>query len=89
MSLIDFEVDCLQLQVEASPQNVDLSVDHDEAFDMKALAERARADAAVLQENWDQCIAKMASDGLQIRELYDCNPHKHRQVVTPDWARHW
>ena len=62
MSLIDFEVDCLQLQVEASPQNVDLSVDHDEAFDMKALAERARAEAAVPQEFWDQCIAKMASD---------------------------
>jgi hypothetical protein len=62
VSLIDFEVDCLQLQVEASPQNVDLSVDYDEAFDMKALAERARADAAVLQENWDQCIAKTASD---------------------------
>ena len=36
MTLIDFEVDCLQLQVEASPQNVDLSVDYDEAFDMKA-----------------------------------------------------
>jgi hypothetical protein len=67
VSLIDFEVDRLQLQVEASPQNVDLSVDHDEAFDMKALAERARADAAVLQENWDQCIAKMASDKKGVR----------------------
>jgi hypothetical protein len=60
--LIDFEVDCLRLQVEASPQNVDLSVDYDEAFDMKALAKLARAEAAVPQEIWDQCIAKMASD---------------------------
>ena len=60
--LIDFEVDCLQLQVETPPQNVDLSVDYDAAFDMKALAERARADAGVPQEIWDQCLAKMASD---------------------------
>jgi DNA repair exonuclease SbcCD nuclease subunit len=57
--LIDFEVDCLQLQVEAPPQNVDLSVDYDEAFDMKALAERARAEAGVPQEIWEQCIAKI------------------------------
>ena len=41
--LMDCEVDCLQLQVETPPQNVDLSVDYDAAFDMKALAERARA----------------------------------------------
>jgi hypothetical protein len=56
--VIDLEVDCLQLQVEAPPQNVDLSVDYDEAFDMKALAERARAEAGVPQEIWEQCIAK-------------------------------
>jgi hypothetical protein len=54
--------DRLQLQVEASPQNVDLRVDYDEAFDMKALAERARAEAALPQEIGDPCIAKMASD---------------------------
>jgi DNA repair exonuclease SbcCD nuclease subunit len=58
--LIDFEVDCLQLQVETPPQNVDLSVDYDEAFDMKALAERAREEAGVTQEIWDQCIAKIS-----------------------------
>jgi DNA repair exonuclease SbcCD nuclease subunit len=58
--LIDFEVDCLQLQVEAPPQNVDLSVDYDAAFDMKALAERARAEAGVPQEIWDQCVAKIS-----------------------------
>ena len=38
--LMDCEVDCLQLQVETPPQNVDLSVDYDAAFDMKGLAER-------------------------------------------------
>jgi hypothetical protein len=58
--LMDFEVDCLQLQVETPPQNVDLNVDYDDAFDMKALAERARADAGVPQEIWDQCIAKIS-----------------------------
>jgi hypothetical protein len=57
--LMDCEVDCLQLQVEAPPQNVDLSVDYDAAFDMKALAERARAEAGVPQEIWDQCMAKI------------------------------
>src|SRR4051794_27784418 len=45
--LLNCEVDCLQLQVETPPQNVDLSVDYDAAFDMKALAERARAEAGV------------------------------------------
>jgi DNA repair exonuclease SbcCD nuclease subunit len=60
--LLDFEVDCLQFQVETPTQNVDLSVDYDAAFDMKALAERARAEAGVPQEIWDQCVAKMASD---------------------------
>ena len=58
--LMDREVDCLQLQVETPPQNVDLSVDYDAAFDMKALAERARAEAGVPQEIWDQCIAKIS-----------------------------
>jgi hypothetical protein len=53
-------VDCLQLQVETPPQNVDLSVDYDAAFDMKALAERARAEAGVPQEIWDQCVAKIS-----------------------------
>ncbi len=57
--LIDFEVDCLQVQVEAPPQNVDLSVDYDEAFDMKALAKRARVEAGVPQEIWDQCMANI------------------------------
>jgi hypothetical protein len=38
--LMDCEVDCLQLQVEAPPPNVDLSVDYGAAFNMKALAER-------------------------------------------------
>ena len=57
---IDFEVDCLQVQVETPLQNVDLSVDYDEAFDMKALAERARAEAGVPQKIWDQCIAKIS-----------------------------
>jgi hypothetical protein len=32
---VDCEVDCLQLQVETPPQNMDLSVDYDEAFDMR------------------------------------------------------
>ena len=58
--LMDCEVDCLQLQVETPPQNVDLSVDYDAAFDMKALAERARQEAGVPQEIWDQCVAKMS-----------------------------
>ncbi len=58
--LMDCEVDCLQLQVETPPQNVDLSVDYDAAFDMKALAERARQEAGVPQEIWDQCIAKIS-----------------------------
>jgi DNA repair exonuclease SbcCD nuclease subunit len=58
--LMDCEVDCLQLLVEAPPQNVDLSVDYDEAFDMKALAERARAEAGVPQEIWDQCMARIS-----------------------------
>ena len=57
---MDFEVDCLQLLVEAPPQNVDLSVDYDAAFDMKALAERARQEAGVPQEIWAQRIAKMS-----------------------------
>jgi hypothetical protein len=57
--LMDCEVDCLQLQVETPPQNVDLSVDYDAAFDMKALAERARAEAGVPQEIWAQCVAKI------------------------------
>ncbi len=58
--LMDCEVDCLQLQVETPPQNVDLSVDYDAAFDMKALAERARAEAGVPQEIWAQCVAKLS-----------------------------
>jgi hypothetical protein len=65
--LIDFEVDCLRLQVEAPPQNVGLSVDYHEVFDMKALAERAGAEAGVPQEIWDQCIAKKASDQKGMR----------------------
>jgi hypothetical protein len=35
-------------------------VDYDEAFDMKALAERARQEAGVPQEIWAQCIAKIS-----------------------------
>jgi hypothetical protein len=58
--LMDCEVDCLQLQVETPPQTVDLSVDYDAAFDMKALAERARQEASVPQEIWDQCVAKIS-----------------------------
>ena len=58
--LLDCEVDCLQLQVETPPQNVDLSVDYDAAFDMKASAERARAEAGVPQEIRAQCVAKMS-----------------------------
>jgi DNA repair exonuclease SbcCD nuclease subunit len=58
--LMDCEVDCLQLQVETPPQNVDLSVDYDAAFDMKALAERARAEGGVPQEIWAQCMAKIS-----------------------------
>ena len=58
--LMDCEVDCLQLQVETPPQNVDLSVDYDAAFDMKASAERARAEAGVPQEIRAQCVAKMS-----------------------------
>jgi hypothetical protein len=54
--LMDCEVDCLQLQVETPPQNVDLSVDYDAAFNMTALAERARAEAGVPQEIWAQCV---------------------------------
>jgi hypothetical protein len=50
----------VQFQVEMPPQNVDLSVDYDETFDMKALAERARAEAGVPQAIWDQCITKIS-----------------------------
>ena len=53
-------MDCLQLQVETPRQNVDLSVDYDAAFDIKALAERARQEAGVPQEIWTQCVAKMS-----------------------------
>jgi hypothetical protein len=47
---------------------------------------------------WDRLVfvrdgrlyaATLSAPDLQIRELYDCDPHKHRPVVTPDWARHW
>ena len=34
---MDCEVDCLQLQVETPPQNVDLSVDYDAAFDNEGI----------------------------------------------------
>ena len=56
---LDFELDCLQLQVESPRQNVDLSVDYDEAFDLKALAERARAEAGVPDEIWVKVLERM------------------------------
>lgn len=57
--VMDFEVDCLQVQVETPVQTLDMCVDYDEAFDMKALAERARVEAGVPDEIWKQCIAKI------------------------------
>jgi hypothetical protein len=47
---------------------VDLSVDYDAAFDMKALAERARAEAGVPHEIWAQCVAKIA-EGVPLSPL--------------------
>jgi DNA repair exonuclease SbcCD nuclease subunit len=57
--ILDFELDCLQLQVESPRQNVDLSVDYDEAFDLKALAERARIEAGVPDEIWAKVLERM------------------------------
>lgn len=54
---LDFEVDCLQLQVEHPDRSVDLSVDYDEAFDMKSLI--ARAGAAVPAEIWNRVLERL------------------------------
>ncbi len=56
---LDFELDCLQLQVESPRQNVDLSVDYDETFDLKKLAERAREEAGVPDEIWAKVMERM------------------------------
>jgi hypothetical protein len=62
---MDFEVYCLQMHVETSAQSIDLSVDYDAAFDMKALADGARVEAGAPQEIWEQCMAGSSGDAQQ------------------------
>jgi predicted phosphodiesterase len=54
---LDFEVDCLQLQVEHADRSVDLTVDYDSTFDMKELI--ARAGEAVPKDIWNKVMERL------------------------------
>ena len=58
--VVDFEVECLQLKVEnAEAEAPDLSVDYDDAFDLKELALRAGEEAGVPPELWEKVMGKL------------------------------
>jgi predicted phosphodiesterase len=57
--VLDFEVDCLQLKVENPETEVDLSVDYDDAFDLKALAQRAGEEAGVPVDLWEKVMGRL------------------------------
>ena len=58
--VLDFEVECLQLKVEnAKAEAPDLSVDYDDAFDLKELALRAGEEAGVPPELWEKVMGKL------------------------------
>jgi DNA repair exonuclease SbcCD nuclease subunit len=57
--LLDFQVECLQLQIDAPRRELDLTVDYDETFDLKSLAERARQEAGVPDDIWAKVLERM------------------------------
>lgn len=57
--VLDFEIDCLQLKVETVETEVDLSVDYDDTFDLKTLAQRAGEEAGVPADLWEKIMGRI------------------------------